>query len=160
MATRPGAVTTGECDPLGSLRIVNIFIQLAVARSRGCAIHILVRRRGGQSRASETSETWKEWRRRRALDLHEAGWTQSLIAQALGVTEAAVSQWLKMVKESGPKALKPKSRQGQGARLSEEQLAKLPALLNRGPESFGFSGELWTCPRIAWVIEHELGVVY
>jgi len=119
-----------------------------------------MRRAGGKRRAAETSKTWKEWRRRRALELREAGWTQALIAQALGVTEAAVSQWLKMVKNSGPDALKPKSRQGQGARLSEEQLRKLPAILDRGPESFGFSGELWTCSRIAQTIEHEFGVQY
>ena len=127
---------------------------------RWVGYHILVHRTGGEKRAAETSETWKEWRRRRALELHEAGWTQALIAQALGVTEAAVSQWFKMVKESGPEALKPKTRQGQGAWLSEEQLRKLPAVLDRGPESFGFSGELWTCPRIARVIEHEFGVLY
>jgi transposase len=64
------------------------------------------------------------------------------------------------VKESGPEALKPKSRQGQGAWLSEEQLRKLPVILERGPESFSFSGEIWTCPRIARVIEREFGVLY
>lgn len=109
---------------------------------------------------SRTSKTWKEWRRERALELRRAGWTQALIAQALGVTEAAVSQWIKMVKESGPGALKPKSRRGQGALLSEEQMRELPVVLNRGPVSFGFSGEIWTCPRIAHVIEKEFGVAY
>jgi len=138
-----------------------VFIQAGThCLIRWVGYHILVHRTGGEKRAAETSETWKEWRRRRALELHEAGWTQALIAQALGVTEAAVSQWFKMVKESGPEALKPKTRQGQGAWLSEEQLRKLPAVLDRGPESFGFSGELWTCPRIARVIEHEFGVLY
>lgn len=132
----------------------------ACCRSRWVRYHVLMRRTGGERRGAPTSQTWKEWRRRRALELHEAGWTQALIAHALGVTEAAVSQWLKMVKQSGPEALKPKSRHGQGAWLSEEQLTTLPAILNRGPESFGFSGDLWTCPRIARVIRDELGVLY
>lgn len=88
------------------------------------------------------------------------GWTQAMIAVALDVTEAAVSQWIKAARANGPDALGSKSRQGQAARLSEEQLRALPALLDRGPEAFGFRGDLWTCPRIAQVIEHEFGVGY
>ena len=29
-----------------------------------------------------------------------------------------------------------------------------------GQESFGFRGDLWTCPRVAKVIEGEFGVKY
>jgi transposase len=39
-------------------------------------------------------------------------------------------------------------------------LHQLPALLDRGPEEFGFLGALWTCPRIARVIKSEFGVQY
>ena len=88
------------------------------------------------------------------------GWTQAMIAVALDVTESAVSQWIKTAQTNGPDALESKSRHGQAARLSEEQLRALPALLDRGPEAFGFRGDLWTCPRIAQVIEHEFGVGY
>jgi transposase len=88
------------------------------------------------------------------------GWTQATIAVALDVTEAAVSQWIKMAQANGPDALRSKSRKGQAARLSEEQLRELPVLLDRGPEAFGFRGDLWTCPRIVQVIEHEFGVRY
>src|ERR1700733_14660611 len=88
------------------------------------------------------------------------GWTHASIATALDVSDAAVSQWLKMVRTEGPDALRPKSRKGQGARLSEEQLHELPLLLDRGAEAFGFSGDLWTCPRIAQVIAHIFGVRY
>jgi transposase len=106
------------------------------------------------------AKTWKEWRRLRAYELHQKGWTQVLIANALGVTEAAVCQWLKIAEECGSEALLAKSREGQGAHLSEAQLSQLPAILDRGPESFGFLGALWTCPRIARVIEQEFGVRY
>lgn len=41
-----------------------------------------------------------------------------------------------------------------------EQLARLPALLHRGPEAYGFRGELWTRSRIAAVIRLEFGVSY
>ncbi|MDB6019248.1 MAG: tnp23 [Pedosphaera sp.] len=37
---------------------------------------------------------WKEARRWRALELHQEGWSQREIAEALGVTEGAVSQWM------------------------------------------------------------------
>lgn len=115
---------------------------------------------GTKKQTPSSSRTWKEWRRQRALELHDAGWTQAAIAKALGVTEAAVSQWIKLAKERGPDALKSKSRLGQGSRLSKEQLRDLPKLLDRGPESFGFRGDLWTCPRIGKVIEREFGVRY
>ena len=155
------AVKAGVRDPLGSLRFMSIPIQAClVAATRRTRYHAVVHRQGGRRRTTRTSKTWREWRRQRALELHEAGWTQALIAQALGVTEAAVSQWLKTAREGGREALKPKSRKGQGAWLSVEQLKKLPAVLDRGPESFGFSGELWTCPRIAKIIEREFGVRY
>jgi transposase len=111
-------------------------------------------------RDKESTRTWKEWRRRRALELSEAGWTQTLIAAALGVSDVAVSQWLKMAEAGGPDALRSKSRKGQGARLSEEQLHELPPLLDRGAEAFGFSGDLWTCQRIVQVIERNFGVRY
>jgi transposase len=115
---------------------------------------------GGDSGRTRTATTWKEWRRLRAVELHEDGWTQASIAKALGVTEAAVSQWLRSARERGRAALRSKSRRGQGARLSDDQLRRLPEFLDRGPAAFGFSGELWTCPRIARVIAQEFGVMY
>jgi transposase len=108
----------------------------------------------------DSARTWKEWRRRRAWELYEMGWTQAMIAVALDVTEAAVSQWIKTARANGPDALGSKSRHGQAARLSEEQLHVLLALLDCGPGAFGFRGDLWTCPRIAQIIEHVFGVRY
>src|SRR5262249_38736686 len=40
------------------------------------------------------------------------------------------------------------------------QVRLLPEFLDLGPAAFGFSGELWTCPRIARVIAQEFGVEY
>ena len=42
---------------------------------------------------------WKEMRRFRALELKRAGWTHAEVAEALGVTEMAVSKWMKAVRE-------------------------------------------------------------
>jgi transcriptional regulator len=41
--------------------------------------------------SSQTSD-WREGRRLRAFELKERGWKQTEIADALGVTEGAVSQ--------------------------------------------------------------------
>jgi len=45
---------------------------------------------------SNRSKDWREGRRFRAWELREKGWTQQRIAEALGVTQGAVSQWLKL----------------------------------------------------------------
>jgi transposase len=96
----------------------------------------------------------------RAVELRAEGWTEASIAEALGVTQPAVSQWLKKAREDGLEALRPKSRRGQARHLSDQQISLLPAFLNLGPGAFGFSGELWTCLRIARVIAQEFGVMY
>jgi transposase len=44
--------------------------------------------------------------------------------------------------------------------LSAEQLARLPEMLRRGAESFGFRGAVWTRKRVAAVIKREFGVSY
>ena len=49
---------------------------------------------------------------------------------------------------------------GAPRRLAPEQLARLPALLRRGPEAYGFRGQLWTRKRVAEVIRLEFGIRY
>ena len=49
---------------------------------------------------------WREGRRLRAWELHEQGWSQTSIAQALGVTQGAVSQWLKRAQAGRSTALR------------------------------------------------------
>jgi transposase len=44
--------------------------------------------------------------------------------------------------------------------LSLEQRQLIPKLLWHGAEAYGFRGSVWTCGRIAKVIEEEFGVAY
>ena len=106
------------------------------------------------------STSWKEERRKRAWALYQAGWLQKDIAEALGVSKGAVSQWIKRGVEGGEAALKERAKPGAPRRLSTEERQRIPDLLERGAESFGFRGDLWTCSRVAEVIRRECGVTY
>jgi transposase len=101
---------------------------------------------------------WKEARRFQAWQHQQKGWPQRQIAEALGVSEAAVSQWIRRAREGGPEALRHRPPPGAPRRLSADQLARLPVLLHRGAEADGFRGQVWTCGRIVAVMPLEFGV--
>jgi transposase len=103
---------------------------------------------------------WREWRRWRALHLKQQGWYQRDIAEALGVSEDAVSRWLARARRGGPEALRARPAPGHPPKLSSEQKHLIPEFLWHGPEAYGFRGQVWTCARIARIIEEEFGVRY
>jgi transposase len=109
---------------------------------------------------SKEATDWREGRRLRAFELKQEGWSQQRIADALGVSKGAVSQWMKRAREGGAQALKHRPAPGASPRLSEQQRARVPELLERGAEAHGFRGEVWTCGRVAEVIRREFGVSY
>ena len=99
---------------------------------------------------SSQANDWREGRRLRAFELKERGWKQRQIADALGVSEGAVSQWMKRAREKGVEGLRHKPPPGAPPRLSEEERARrLPELLAKGAEAHGFRGDVWTCERVA-----------
>ena len=49
---------------------------------------------------------------------------------------------------------------GRSPRLTPDQLSSIPEFLWHGPEVDGFRGQVWTCARIAEVVEWEFGVRY
>lgn len=113
-----------------------------------------------QTYSSQASD-FCEGRRLRALELKQAGWSQKAIAQALGVTEGAVSQWMKRARQGqGALALLGRKPNGAAPRLSDDQKAHLLQLLLQGAEAFGFRGDVWTQARVAQVIQQEQGVAY
>lgn len=101
---------------------------------------------------------WREARRLRAWELKQQGWKQSRIAEALGVTRGAVSQWVEKVEKGGVEALYSQKGGGPKPKLNEKQIWQLPSLLERGAEAYGFRGDVWTRPRVAKVIEQEFGI--
>src|SRR5919107_1515033 len=90
---------------------------------------------------SKGATDWREGRRLRAFELKQEGWSQQRIAEALGVSKGAVSQWMKRVREGGLEALKRQPAPGALPRLSEEQRARVPELLEQGAEAQSFEAE-------------------
>jgi transposase len=102
----------------------------------------------------------REWRRLQAVALKRRGWVQRDIAEALGTSAVSVSHWLTRAREHGPHALLARPVPGPPPRLSAAQTARIPEFLWHGAEAYGFRGQVWTCARIARVIEEEFGVRY
>src|SRR4051812_43109507 len=101
------------------------------------------------------ADDWREWRRLRAVQLKEQGGPQRDIAASLGVSEETVSRWLARARQGGPEALFSRSAPGHPPKLTAEQLRLIPDFLWHGAEAYGFRGEVWTCARVAQMIEEE-----
>ena len=103
---------------------------------------------------------WREARRFRALELLQEGWSQQDIAEALGVTKGAVSQWVSAAEASGPQALLAQPHTGAPPRMGQAQEQALVDCLLQGAEAHGFRGARWTCTRVGVLIEMKFGIHY
>jgi transposase len=94
------------------------------------------------------------------LHLKQQGWSRRDIAEALGVSRVSVSRWFARARDGGPEALAARPSPGHPPALSAAQKCLIPEFLWHGAEAYGFGGEVWTCARVAQVIEEEFGVHY
>ncbi len=104
--------------------------------------------------------SWREWRRLRTVQLKQDGRSQRDIAAALGVSEVTVSRWLARARDGGIEALLDHPAPSRPSELTPAQRALIPESRWHGPEAYGFRGRVWTCGRVAKVIEREFGVAY
>lgn len=95
-----------------------------------------------------------------AVGLWERGERQSDIARRLGVVPQTVSRWIGDYRRAGKCGLKRAGRAGRKPLLGGGEKRKLSSLLLKGPEQLGYETPLWTCPRVAHLIEQEFGVRY
>lgn len=102
-----------------------------------------------------SAQDWREWRRLRALHLKRQGWRQRDIADALGVSDETVCRWLARARDGGSNALLSRPAPGHPPKLSVAQKRMIPEFLWHGAEAYGFRGNVWTCARIARVIQEE-----
>jgi transposase len=86
--------------------------------------------------------------------------SQRAIAEKLGLSEAAVSQWHKVLSKEGMKGAKAKRASGRPAKLGQEQQQQLLVILRQGAKQAGFVSERWTQARVLKVLEKTFGVCY
>jgi len=94
------------------------------------------------------------------LKLLRQGLNQSEVARQVKVCSQTVSRWAKTLAEEGEKGLKAAGRAGRIPLLTARQRQHLVSRLLEGPEKLGYETPLWTCPRVADLIEREFGVRY
>jgi len=101
-----------------------------------------------------------ERRRRRAVALLKAGHRQAEVARRVDAHPTSVKRWWEAYQKNGEGGLAPKPVPGRPSKLTARQRKRLVARLLKGAKANGFSTDLWTCPRIAKMIEQRYGVHY
>jgi transposase len=82
------------------------------------------------------------------------------VAQKLGVDRRSVRRWKAAYRKRGEAALKAHRVPGRPCRLNAKAQKRLVRLLLKGARAAGFATDLWTCPRVARLIEQQFGVRY
>jgi len=95
--------------------------------------------------------------RMQAADLFTKGVSQADIGRELGVSHQTVSDWHKLWKVGGKRALKRTGQPGRPRKVTDADLAKVERALQKGPKANGYPTDLWTLARIAEVIEKAGG---
>jgi transposase len=106
------------------------------------------------------SATELERRRRRAIDLLEKGFSTTEVADRVGADPSSVRRWRQAHQRKGDHGLDAKPHPGRPPLLTKRQKTMLMKRLLKGAKANGFSSDLWTCPRIAELIEREYGIHY
>ena len=113
-----------------------------------------------KSTKEQEPQNWREYRRMRVWEMHQQGYKQEAIADALDLTQSGVSRIIARGKVGGVAALQHHRPVGRQAQLSNEQRQQLLSELAQGAEAHGFAGDVWTTERIAQFIAQRFGVRY
>lgn len=101
-----------------------------------------------------------EKRRFEAIGLMRKGMGHSEIARRVKVVRQTVARWARQYRERGKEALKKAGRAGRKPLLGAQDRQRLRKLLLKGPEALGYETPLWTCPRVAHLIEQQFSIRY
>jgi transposase len=99
-----------------------------------------------------------ERRRKSATEAVLAGESPELVARTYRVNRSSVYRWLRQAKTTDGLAAKP--HYGPAPRLSPMQYERLEKLLVQGAKAHGWTTDLWTCARIAELIQRHFGVSF
>jgi transposase len=97
-----------------------------------------------------------EQRRRRAVEAVTQGERVEDVARIFGVRNCSVYRWLAMSHQ--PQGLTAKPHLGPAPRLTVQDQKRLESLLLEGACAHGWPNHLWTCQRIAVLVERHFGV--
>lgn len=100
------------------------------------------------------------WRRAKAVRDYIRGKTVLALVEELDVVRASVNQWIRWYDTAGTEALRPRKAPGAAPKLSEKQRIELGNLIDAGPQASGYSGGIWTGPRIGDLIRRRFGIRY
>jgi transposase len=101
-----------------------------------------------------------EARRRRAVPYFQERMPVTEIARLVGASVSSVKRWKRSWNEGGVEALAAKLHLGPTPKLSEDQKQDLVELLKSGPLQAGYTTELWTCARVAAMVQKRFRVSY
>jgi transposase len=101
-----------------------------------------------------------EQRRFDAVRLFDEDLNNSEIGRRLKVSNQTVSRWRKQHQQGGDAALRRAGRAGRLPGLNAGDRARLVDLLQQGPERLGYETPLWTCERVAHLIEQNFQLDY
>jgi len=88
------------------------------------------------------------------------GWSQADVAREVDVSSTTVSRWAQMLEDGGIEALRAQRARGRPADLDRAQRQRLVRELKRGAMANDFATEVWTLPRVRWLIERLFGRRY
>lgn len=86
------------------------------------------------------------------------GYKKAEVARFLGVSERSVRRWVAGACSEGDAALVAHLHTGRPPKLDEDQAVVVTSWLSKSPGEFGFPTQRWTAPRVAQLIQRELGV--
>ena len=101
-----------------------------------------------------------ERRRVRAVTLVQEGRKQTEVARLLGVTDRTVRLWIASYRKYGMAGIRAKPAPGRPPKLTETHKRELERILLKGARAEGSPTDLWTCRRIAKVLQNHFGANY
>ena len=101
-----------------------------------------------------------ERRGRRAIELLERGFSPVEVARQLGVDRRSVRRWKAAHLKGGESGIRARPASGRPSALDDKAKARLERIMLKGTKAAGFPIDLWTCSRVAEVIDERFGVEY
>jgi len=101
-----------------------------------------------------------EQRRVHAIALFERGLPPVEVARKLNVDRRSVRRWKASHQKTGRNGILAKPAPGRPLKLDIRKRKRLENRLLKGAQSSGYPTDLWTCARVADMIERVFGVRY